>query len=252
MSAGRTGRGVRVAAATLLGLVAAGCALAGCGPAPLEARAWPALDTSADVGEAFAPGFLLADADLEDGSFLVGDAVQAFLEKPPYGPPSFLASYTEKGRRAADLVAEAAARHQVSALWLLARLERDGALVAARRYPAESKDVEYVFSYGCSGRLLCDPTFGGLGVQLDALAGEVRRTLADLRRAGVTANGFATGAPARSMDGVDLVPATDATAALYGVEPIVGGPGGGQALAWRIYRLYANHVGYFPRGPNDP
>jgi hypothetical protein len=225
--------------------------VAGCGPEPLAARSWPALD-SADVGEPFSPSFLLADQDLEDGTFLVGDAVQAFLEKPPYGPPSFLATYTEKGRRAADLVAEAASRHRVSALWLLARLERDGALVAARRYPAESKDVEYVFSYGCSGRLLCDPTFGGLGVQVDALAGEVRRTLDDLRRAGVTANGFAKGASARTLDGVVVEPASDATAALYGVEPVVAGPGGGQALAWRIYRLYSNHVGYFPLGPDTP
>lgn len=226
-------------------------AMAGCSATPLAVRAWPAADL-ADVGEPFAADFLLANQDFEDGTFLGGDAVQAFFEKTPYGPPSFLASYTEKGRRASDLVAAAAARHRVSALWLLARLERDGVLVAARRYPAESKDVEFVFGYGCSGRLLCDPTFGGLGVQVDALAGDLRRTLDDLRRAGVTANGFALGASRRTLDAIVVTPASEATAALYGVEPLVGGAGGGQELTWRIFRHYAAFTGYAPLGPDTP
>lgn len=226
-------------------------ALPACSATPLGVRAWPAADLE-DVGEPFDANFLLANQDFEDGTFLVGDAVQAFFEKTPYGPPSFLASYTEKGRRASDLIAAAAARHRVSALWLLARLERDGLLVAARRYPAESKDVEFVFGYGCSGRLLCDPTFGGLGVQVDALAGELRRTLDDLRRAGVTANGYAVGSSRRTLDGVTVTPTNEATATLYAVEPIAGGAGGGQELSWRIFRHYAAFVGYSPTGPDQP
>jgi hypothetical protein len=226
-------------------------ALPACSATPLAVRTWPSSDR-ADVGEPFVADFLVANQDFEDGTFLVGDAVQAFFEKTPYGPPSFLASYTEKGRRASDLVAAAASRHRVSALWLLARLERDGVLIATRRYPGDAKDVEFVFGYGCSGRILCDPTFGGLGVQLDALAGELRRTLDDLRRAGVTANGYAVGAARRTLDGVSVTPATEATAALYGVEPLVGGAGGGQELTWRIFRHYAAFVGYSPLGPDQP
>ncbi len=240
-----------LARAGCVGVALALAALTACSATPLAVRAWPAADL-ADVGEPFSADFLLADQDFEDGTFLVGDAVQAFFEKTPYGPPSFLASYTEKGRRASDLGAAAAARHRVSALWLLARLERDGVLVVARRYPAESKDVEFVFGYGCSGRLLCDPTFGGLGVQVDALAGELRRTLDDLRRAGVTANGYAVGAPRRTLDGVTVSPASEATATLYAVEPVAGGAGGGQELTWRIFRHYASFVGYSPQGPDRP
>ncbi len=246
----RSASGLRLRAGRLItALVLSG--LAACSATPLAVRSWPAADLD-DVGEPFSADFLAANQDFEDGTFLVGDAVQAFFEKTPYGPPSFLASYTEKGRRASDLVAAAASRHRVSALWLLARLERDGVLVAARRYPTEAKDVEYVFGYGCSGRLLCDPTFGGLGVQVDALAGELRRTLDDLRRAGVTANGFAVGSSRRTLDAVLVTPATEATAALYGVEPLAGGAGGGQELTWRIFRHYAAFVGYSPLGPDQP
>lgn len=224
---------------------------ASCAAEPIAPRSWPATDT-ADVGEPFDANFLLADQDLEDGTFLDGDAIQAFFVKPPYGPPSFLSTYVEKGRRAADLVASSAARHRVSALWLLARLERDGLLVATRRYPADAKDVEYVFDYGCSGRRLCDPTFGGLGVQVDALAADVRRALDDVRRSAVSVNGFGAGVEARTLDNVRVTPANAGTAALYAVEPVVAGPGGGQALTWRIYRVYANHVAYFPLGPGQP
>lgn len=231
--------------APLLGFVALAVSLGACGPAMMQGRELPALDTS-DVGLAFSPDFLVADADFEDGSFLSAAAIQDFFEKTPYGAASFLATYTERGRRASDLLAEVAAKHRVSALWLLARLERDGALLAARRYPAEAKDVEYVFSYGCSGRVLCDPTFGGLGLQLDALAGEWRRALADIRAAGISANGFAAGTAASTLDGVVVTPASTATAALYAVEPIARGLGGGHEQTWRIYRVYAAYAGYVP------
>ena len=231
--------------APLLGFAALAVSLGACGPAPTGGRELPALDHN-EAGEAFSADFLIADADFEDGSFLPAAAIQDFFERTPYGAASFLATYTERGRRAADLLAEVAAKHRVSALWLLARLERDRALLAARRYPAEAKDVEYVFSYGCSGRSLCDPTFGGLGLQLDALAGEWRRALVDLRAAGISANGFAAGTAASTLDGVVVTPASTATAALYSVEPIARGLGGGHEQTWRIYRAYAVYVGYVP------
>ena len=221
--------------------------VAGCAPASLAGVALPALDRS-DVGEPFNADFLMADPDLEDGTYLSADAVQGFFEKTPYGAPSFLATYADKGARAADLVVTVAAKHRISAIWLLGRLERDGALVAARRYPAEAKQVEFVFSYGCSGRVRCDPTFGGLRAQLDALAGDLRRSLDDVRAAGFSANGFGVGAPGRTLDGVTVTPATAATAALYAVEPLVGGAAGGQEQSWRIYRLYAAYIGYVPSG----
>ena len=222
-------------------------ALAACDAAPMEGRALHPLDKS-DVGEPFDANFLLADADFEDAAFLPGDSVQAFFEKPPYGAPSFLAGYVEKGRRAADLVADASSRHRVSGLWLLARLQRDGALIAARRYPSEAKDTEFVFSYGCSGRLLCDAHFGGLSVQLDALAGDMRRSFAAVRGAGVSVNGFAVGERTATLDNVFVTSANLATAALYALEPVVHGNNGGQEQTWRIYRLYAAHTGYSPSG----
>lgn len=221
--------------------------ITGCAPASLAGVALPALDRE-DVGEPFRADFLIADQDLEDGTYLSADAVQGFFEKTPYGAPSFLATYAEKGVRAANLVVQAAAKQRISAIWLLARLERDGALVAARRYPADAKQVEFVFSYGCSGRVRCDPAFGGLAAQLNALAGELRRSLDDVRAAGISANGFAVGTPAKTLDGVLVTPATAATAALYAVEPLVGGAAGGQEQSWRIYRLYAAYLGYVPSG----
>ena len=194
--------------APLLGFAALAVSLGACGPAPMQGRELPALDTS-EAGVAFSADFLVADADFEDGSFLSAAAIQDFFEKTPYGAASFLATYTERGRRAADLLAEVAAKHRVSALWLLARLERDGALLAARRYPAEAKDVEYV-------------------------------------AAGISANGFAAGTAASTLDGVVVTPASTATAALYAVEPVVRGLGGGHEQTWRIYRASAAYVGYVP------
>jgi len=240
-----------LARAFLVALTLTTAAITGCAPASLAGVALPELDRG-DAGEPFNADFLIADQDLEDGTYLSADAVQSFFEKTPYGAPSFLATYAEKGVRAANLVVEAAAKQRISAIWLLARLERDGALVAARRYPSEAKQVEFVFSYGCSGRVLCDPTFGGLAAQLGALAGELRRSLDDVRAAGISANGFGVGTPAKTLDGALVTPATAATAALYAVEPLVGGAAGGQEQSWRIYRLYAAYLGYVPNGAPAP
>ncbi len=174
--------------------------------------------------------------------------IQGFLEKTPYGHPSFLASYVSGGLRASQSIALAARRYGLNPLVFLVRAEMDAGLVSAAGYPASPAKVEYVFGCGCpGGGAACEPAQGGFGKQVDCLGSALRASLQLVcGTSAQTAGGWAVGQDALSLDGVHVSPASEATAALYQYAPVVAqGAPGGNWLFFNVWQLYGAQLSYF-------
>ncbi|MBM4397381.1 MAG: hypothetical protein FJ087_17055 [Deltaproteobacteria bacterium] len=171
-------------------------------------------------------------------SAMVGaDAVQAFLERTPYGTRSWLADAKVGEKRAADAVCEAAVAKGINPVVLLARMQVEKSLVGRETAPS-GHTRDYAFGCGCPDDRACNPAFKGLDKQLACAA----ETLANLRLASVDGSGeWVRGRSTRSSDGYTVKPYNHATAALYGYTPWVLEGKGGNWLVWNVTRKFAIH-----------
>ncbi len=206
-----------------------------------------------------APADLPFDANLivnsaaftDSENFSTAISVQQFLEKTPYGHPSFLTTYVSGGIRASEAIALASERYQINPLVFLVRAEVDQGLVAASNYPSPPSKVEYAFGCGCpGGGAVCDPSLGGFDKQVDCLGLALRSSLSQTcGPSGVTVGGWAVGKASVTLDDVIVTPASEATAALYQYAPVVAkGAAGGNWMFFNVWNLYAIQVGYTGRG----
>jgi hypothetical protein len=206
------------------------------------------LDLTA-TGGAFDPNEIVDPASMQDAGALDGPGVEAFLQQTPYGSSSFLASYASNGVAASDAIAAAAARYALNPLVFLVRAEMDQGLVASSGYPSPSSRVEYAFGCGCVGPGSCDPSYAGFDRQVDCLGAALRDSLDAVAATGKTENGWGPGVTSTTIDGVNVTPADDSTAALYQYTPVVAvGKPGGNWLFWNLWNAYARALGYAPPG----
>jgi len=205
-----------------------------------------------------APADLPFDANLivdtasftDSENFSTSIAIQQFLEKTPYGHPSFLSTYVSGGIRASEAIALASERYQLNPLVFLARAEVDQGLIGLAAYPLPPSKVEYAFGCGCpGGGAQCDPKLGGFDKQVDCLGLAIRTSLSQTcGPSGVTAGGWSVGKPSTTLDGVVVTPASEATAVLYQYAPLVAnGRAGGNWMFFNVWNLYAIQVGYTGR-----
>lgn len=200
---------------------------------------------------------LVEDAAFEDWVTIDAERVQGFFSNTPYGRKeegttgreSFLQSYQSNGIRASDAVVQAARKHRINPLALLARSQITAGLVGERFYPAPPARVEYLFGCGCDAPGRCDPIYAGFDRQIECLARDLRRRLDEHAAKGATAGQWGKDRERTSLDGEPITPANAATAVLYDYDPVVGRGKGGNWLFWNVWQAYADVLGY--EGPDS-
>ncbi|HEY6461991.1 MAG TPA: hypothetical protein VIY73_17615 [Polyangiaceae bacterium] len=234
----------RAAAAALTSAVAAAFLAAACAKPASDSSVLASQDLVSFGGQ-FDPDEILAPGPMQDANALDANAVQGFLEQPPYGSASFLAEYSSNGVLASQAIAAAAQRYTIDPIVLLVRAEMDQGLVAAGTYPSPPSRVEYAFGCGCSGPGDCDPTYAGFDVQVACLASTLRDDLDAVAANGTTADGWGPGVTSATLDGAQVTPADDSTSALYEYTPFVKvGQPGGNWLFWNLWNAFSAAVGY--------
>jgi hypothetical protein len=215
-----------------------------CSKPSTESSVLQAADLQSD-GTAFDPDEIVASGPMQDQSALGSPAVLAFLKSTPYGQPSFLATYESHGVGASDAIVTAAHRYALDPLIFLVRAQMDQGLVGSPTYPSPASRVEYAFGCGCAAPGDCDAAYAGFDVQADCLGAALRESLDAVAATGKTDGGWGPGIASTTLDGVQVTPKDDSTAALYQYTPLVAASQpGGNWLLWNLFRKYAAAVGY--------
>ncbi len=173
-------------------------------------------DSARVTGRPFDRNDVLEDAVMTDGDAMSATAIQAFLEKSPYGARSVLADHTENGKKASEIVQAAAAKHGVHPLVLLVRAQLERELVEKTTAPAAA----IASAFGCGA--------AGFATQADCAAQSLRRSMQEAKTEKGTALGYRVKAEQKTEDGFAVTPQNAATAALYTYTPYVGKEGGGR------------------------
>lgn len=184
----------------------------------------PAASQDAALEAQFNKNNVISDAELQ-GSTMTVVEVQRFLDKTPYGTKSALASYTENGQTAAQIIHAEALKYKISPIAMLARLQTEQALVS--KTTAAKSVTDIAFGCGCPDSASCGPKYYGLENQAACAAGSLRRSI-DRQTTGTTISGWKKGVAKKSQDQVEILPENAATAALYTYTPWVGESGGGK------------------------
>ncbi|HEX8790648.1 MAG TPA: hypothetical protein VF765_06825 [Polyangiaceae bacterium] len=218
--------------------------LAACSKSPGESSVLQASDLQGN-GASFSANEIVDSASFQDQGALDEATILAFLQKTPYGSPSFLATYASHGVSAAEAIATASQRYALNPLVFLVRAQMDDGLVGSTTYPSPAMRVEYAFGCGCIAPGECDATYGGFDVQVDCLGAALRESLDAVAASGKTDGGWGPGVTSSTLDGVAVTPKDDSTSALYQYTPIVAvGQAGGNWLFWNLWRKYAAFAGY--------
>ncbi len=191
----------------------------------------------------FDAGLVLLDEQLEDAGALSAGQIQAFLEHTPHGNRSALADYSRGGRSAAEMIAGAAATHDINPLVLLARLQLESSLIG--KSTATAWRLDWAMGCGCPDGGGCIDAYEGFDKQIACAAERLRTYLDQIDASGATIAGWAPGRSQRTLDGHWVTPRTRATAANYTYTPWVDA-----AKKYRgLWMQYGNHVGYQTPAP---
>jgi hypothetical protein len=196
-------------------------------------------DAKADgLPSSFDQNFVVSDALLTDALAMSVADVQAFFEDNPYGARSWLASYRADGVSAAEMVVEAAVKHEINPVVLIARMQVETSLVSKTIAPT-TRLLNRALGCGCPDGGTCNPTYSGLRSQLDCGANTMRRWY----DASIAGNGeWLKGRTKSTLDSKRVTPISHATASLYAYTPWVLVGSGGTWLAWNVTRKYVRHA----------
>lgn len=168
---------------------------------------------------------VVSDAEFQASTMTVAQ-VQRFLDKTPYGSKSGLASYTENGKTAAQILHAESVKYNISPLVMLARIQTEQGLIS--KTTATASVVDKAYGCGCPDSASCGTKYLGLANQAACAAGSLRRSLDRQSGGQSTISGWKKGLAKKSQDAVDINPENAATAALYTYTPWVGESGGGK------------------------
>lgn len=183
---------------------------------------------------------ILDDATMTDDRSMTVAEVQSFLEHTPYGHPSVLASYRPKGKPAAQIIVDTAREYALNPKLLLVRAQLEQALVS--KQTATPQQLDRALGCGCvdtpkstttpgaPSAHTCSARYVGFENQVRCAASTLRHALDGLAGAKhATRSGWSKGTSKATLDGIEVTPKNDATAALYSYTPWVGKLGGGRS-----------------------
>ena len=173
---------------------------------------------------AFDPNYIISDEEMTDYASLDVDGIQRYLDR------GYLGDYTTEDldgetRSAAEIIWNAAQNYQLSPKFILGMLQREQSLVDDDD-PSQTQ-LDWAMGYAVCD--VCTTSDGdiqhwrGFAKQIDSAAMQFREGyLADLEENGETVVGIGPGIPT-TIDGIDIIPANNATAALYTYTPHIHG-----------------------------
>ena len=173
---------------------------------------------------AFNPNYIISDDEMTDFVSLDLNDIQRYLDR------GYLGTYkTEdidgRKRSAAEIIWRAAQNHQISPKFILGMLQREQSLVEDD--DPSDKQLDWAMGYAVCD--VCTTSDGeiqhwkGFAKQVDSAALQFRDGyLTDLEDNGETAIGIGPGIPV-TIDDTEIIPANNATAALYTYTPHIHG-----------------------------
>ena len=189
------------------------------------------------VGRVFNRNLVVTDAFFNDYEALDVSAVQRFLSESPYGR-SWLASATTGSRSVAQTIVSLSREYGINPILMLSRMQVEASLVSPSDRPSQRR-IDYAMGCGCADGTQCAYAPVGLEAQLRCAADRFRG-LYDL-----SANGtgwWKKGLPKQTLDTIEVIPESHATAALYAYTPWVLQGQGGTWLAWHIVERFDRHI----------
>ena len=170
---------------------------------------------------------VVSDAALLDKDALTTEQIQAFLDKTPWNTKSALASYTEDGQSAAQIITTVSQKYGVNPIALMVRVQMEQSLLYKDKATATDTAIKIAFGCGCPHSSICSAKYEGFANQADCAAGTLARSIAAATTSTGTASGWKKGVVKTTVDKIAVNPANAATAALYTYTPYVGEAGGG-------------------------
>lgn len=198
----------------------------------------------------FHKNFILSDNEFRDSSALTLTGIKNFLKEKG----SFLQDYITEdvsgdSVSAAQIIYDTAQTYDLNPKVLLVMAEKESSAIT--RSTSSSASTDWTLGYAvCDGCSKSDPNvikYKGLAKQFDAAGNRIANSyLADLEDHGSTISGWGPGISKTTIDGIEVTPTNNATAALYTYNPCVGAYGGGDSR-YGCNSLFAMlYYGWFP------
>lgn len=180
---------------------------------------------------------IMTDEVLLAASAVDATAVQAFLEKSPYGTRSWLADHRIGTLRFSDVLVMESRTGGIDPVVLLARMQVESSLVSKTVKPSNST-INHALGCGCPDGAACGREFAGLQSQLRCAVDVLNEQLRTSRDG---TGQWRLGTARRTLDPLSVTPRSHATAALYAYTPWVLVGRGGNWLVWNVTRKYLKH-----------
>jgi hypothetical protein len=221
--------------ATVALALVSGCA-ADTSQDPSSGESEAALSEKYDINE------LMQDDEMRGGTKLSVARIQAFLQEKG----SYLAGYSEGGRTAATIIADACKRANISPIYMLARIQTESSLVSS----GTSRSLKAATGCACPDNAACSRRDAGFTQQVDCAADLHASYFDEMARDGVTRAEWGVGKKQRTLDPCSVTPKNMATAALYTYTPWVGPRGkqcsshgsSGETTLVGIFKGYENEL----------
>jgi hypothetical protein len=219
--------------------------LSACAAPPVEATQG---SSSSVTARTFDRNAVIDDISMRDTKATTADDLQTFLEKTPWGTASALATYTEGGKTAAEIMVEAAKTYGINPIEMVVRVQMEQGLVSKKT--ATAATIAKAFGCGCADGAACTAKYSGFAAQADCAAGTMSRSMTRALTTTGTVSGWSRGKSKTTLDGLTIVPKNAATAALYTYTPWVGEAGGGKtgvggvSLHAQVWDRFATAMSY--------
>lgn len=204
--------------------------------------------SSSVTARAFDRNAVIDDISMRDTKTTTAADLQTFLEKTPWGTASALATYTEGGKTAAEIMVETATTYGINPIEMVVRVQMEQGLVSKKT--ATAATFAKAFGCGCADGAACTAKYSGFAAQADCAAGTMSRSMTRALTTTGTVSGWSRGKSKTTLDGLTIVPKNAATAALYTYTPWVGEAGGGKtgvggvSLHAQVWDRFATAMSY--------
>lgn len=199
-------------------------------------------ETEDAISEKYDVNELMLDSEMRGGTKISAARIQKFLEDKG----SYLATYEEDGRTAANIIADACKSANISPVYMLARIQTESSLVSS----GTARSLKAATGCACPDHAACDRRNAGFTQQVECAADLHASYFAEMEENGVTRADWGVGKRMRTLDPCSVTPKTKATAVLYTYTPWVGTRGrqcsshgsSGSTTLVSIFKSYANEL----------
>ncbi|MDD5043311.1 MAG: hypothetical protein PHD51_01425 [Patescibacteria group bacterium] len=191
----------------------------------------------------FNPDYILSDYEFTDKDAYSGpQAIEFFIKSKGGAVADYKMLVDGQLKTTSELIYESAQVNNISPKFLLTLLQKESGLVTASTFTSD--DLDWAMGAGiCDSCSKDDPEiilkYKGFDKQIRWAAELNRWYLDEIAKNGKTFTGWGPGVTKKTLDGIKVVPANSATAALYTYNPWVGKYGGGtskygaNSLLWK-------------------